>query len=115
MRAIARFAAAGALSIAICAGVLVLIYHGPAERRAIALSALVAMVVQVVTFAIVRSSATQNVFAAWGLGSIVRFLVLIVYALGVVKTYALPASASAISLALFLFVSTLLEPLFLKT
>ena len=115
MKAVWMFAVVGALLIAVLGAVLALVFSGAGERRAVVLSAAVAMGTQVITFAILRLSAKENVMAGWGLGAILRFLVLGVWALVFVKSLGLPSVAATVSLALFLFASTLVEPLFLKT
>ncbi len=115
MKSFGMFAIVGAAIIAVAGGVLATLYHGADERHAIVISALVAFVVQLLTFAIMRLSAEKNLVAGWGLGAIVRFVVFVLYALVIIKALALPASAAMISMAVFLFVSTLVEPLFLKT
>ena len=114
MKSYVMFAAVGALVIAAAGGVLALLYGGAAERHAIVISAVVAFVVQLVSFAILRLTAEKNLIAGWGLGAIIRFLVFVVYALVIVKSFGLPSSAAMISMAVFLFASTLVEPLFLK-
>lgn len=109
------FAIVGAVVIATAAWVLSLVYGAAGERQAILVSASVAFVVQLLAFAIMRLTAEKNVIAAWGLGALLRFLVFVVYVLVIVKAFALPATAAMISMAVFLFASTLVEPLFLKT
>jgi len=108
------FAAVGALVIAAAGGVLAFVYGDADERRAIVISGVVAFVVQLVSFAILQLTAEKNLIAGWGLGAIIRFLVFVVYALVIVKSLGLPSSAALISMAVFLFASTLVEPLFLK-
>ena len=108
------FAAVGALVIAVAGGVLAFVYGDADERRAIVISGVVAFVVQLVSFAILQLTAEKNLIAGWGLGAIIRFLVFVVYALVIVKSLGLPSSAALISMAVFLFASTLVEPLFLK-
>ena len=71
--------------------------------------------VQVLSFAIVKLSAKTNVMAGWGVGAILRFVVLGVYALVVVKALGLHSGAALLSLVAFFFLSTLLEPLLLKS
>lgn len=115
MKAFGMFAAVGVVLIAAAGGVLALVYGGAHERRAIVISAVVALLVQCFAFAILRLTAEKNAIAGWGLGAILRFLVFLVYALVVVDALGLPSSAAMISLATFLFASTLVEPLFLKT
>ena len=115
MRRWALFAAASLVMIAACAWVLGLIFAGPGEHRAIATSAGVAWVVQLFGFAVARMMAATNVVAGWGLGMLLRFVALVVYALVIVKAFALPASAALLSLVTFFFVSTLIEPPLLKS
>lgn len=90
-------------------------FSAPGDRRAIAISAAIAFVVQLGAFVLARAWATTNVVAGWGLGMLLRFAVLAVYALIFVKVLALPASAALVSLVAFFFVSTLLEPVLLST
>lgn len=115
MKSFGMFAIVGAVIIAVAGAILAMLYDGAGERRAIVISALVAFVVQLIAFGIMRLSAEKNVVAGWGLGAILRFLVFVVYVLVIIKALALPGSAAMISMAVFLFVSTLVEPLFLKT
>jgi hypothetical protein len=115
MRAVGMFAVVGALLMGVVGWLLTLVYRGPAALHAILVSAAVALVVQLLAFAIVRLSAEKNVIAGWGVGAVLRFLVFAVYVLVIVKAFALANPAATISMAVFLFVSTLVEPLFLKT
>ena len=115
MKPVALFAAASLALIALAAWVMTVVYDAPGADRAVWISAAVAFVVQVLAFAIVKLSAKTNVMAGWGVGSIVRFLVLGVYALVFVKTLGLPSGAALVSLAAFFFISTLIEPLLLKS
>jgi hypothetical protein len=101
--------------IAVTSALLLLVYRGDADRRAVVVSGVVALLVQLAAFAIAFAMARTNVMAGWGLGSIVRLVALAVYALLLVPSFALPLNAALVSLALFLFLSTLIEPFFLKT
>jgi hypothetical protein len=96
------------------AGILLLVYRDAAERQAVMLSALVALVVQIGAFAVAVAMAPANVMAGWGLGAVVRLVALAAYALIVVPQVGLPLAAALVSLFLFLFLSTLIEPFFLK-
>jgi hypothetical protein len=93
---------------------LTLAFPGPRDAAAIRLSAIVAIVVQLVAFAITRAVARRHLIAGWGAGSLLRFMTLAVYALLAVKVFGLPPVAALVSLATFLFLSTLIEPLFLR-
>jgi uncharacterized protein YybS (DUF2232 family) len=114
VKATLRYAVASALLLAVLGVVLVLAY-GADVQRAIVWSALVSFVTQLVGFAIVRRMAKQNVIAGWGLGAILRFVVFVIWALVCIKSLGLPSAAAMVSLAVFLFASTLVEPLFLQS
>jgi hypothetical protein len=111
----ALFALAAASIIGILAWVFGLVFTGAREPRAIWISAALAFVVQLVSFAIVTAGRKKNVIAAWGVGTLLRFAVLTVYALVIVRAFALPSGAALVSLATFFFLSTLVEPLLLKS
>jgi CRP-like cAMP-binding protein len=80
---------------------------------AIRISAALALVVQIITFAVARRVTRTNMMVGWGLGTLLRVLTLALYAFLVVPAIALPASAALISLVIFLFLSMLVEPLLL--
>lgn len=110
MKGLGRFAilASGAIAVA---GLLLgtLVWRGPAERRALVVSATVAMAVQLLTFVLVRLAAREQLLKAWGVAVVVRFATLLVYALVVVRMAGLPAAPALLGLATFFFVSTLME------
>jgi hypothetical protein len=93
--------------------VLGIAFHGPAEHRAIWMSAGVAYVVQLLAFATARLVRRDNVMLGWGMGVLMRLVTLVVFALVFVKALGLPPSAALISLVIFFFLTTLVEPLFL--
>lgn len=109
------FVAACAALIAAAWVIGVLLFAGPGVRQALTVAAGTALGVQVVAFLVARGMARKNVMAGWGLGVLVRFLALAIFALLVVPGLGLPLGASLIGLATFLFLTTLIEPLFLKT
>ncbi len=110
------FAVACAALIGALWAILVLLFTEDAVRRALGISAAIAFVVQMIAFFIARAFARRNnVIAGWGLGVALRFVALAIFALVAVPRLGLPLSASLLGLAVFLFVSTLIEPLFLKT
>ena len=115
MRKTAIFAAVSLLVIALLAWILTYAFPTQADRHALVVSAGIAFVVQLISFIVARAWAATNVVAGWGLGMLLRFGVLAIYALVFVKVLALPMSASLVSLAAFFFVSTLFEPVLLKT
>ena len=113
-RSLALFAVISLALITAFAWVAGLFFETPEAHRAIRISAVTAFVVQLFTFAIARLVSERNVIAGWGLGALLRLVTLAVYGLVMVKALGLPAAAALISLATFLFVSTLVEPLLLK-
>lgn len=115
MKPVGLFAGLALVLIGAAAWVLTLVYGSPEATRAVWISAAVAFSVQVIAFSIVKLAARTNVVAGWGIGAIMRFLVLGVYALVIVKALGLPFGAALVSLAAFFFLSTLLEPLLLKS
>jgi len=52
--------------------------------------------------------------AGWGLGVAIRIMALAAYAWIAVPQLGLPMTAALVSVALYLFLSTLVEPFFLK-
>jgi hypothetical protein len=104
-----------AVAVLVCGlGFLLAIpFNAPADRTAIEASAGVAFVVQLFAFAIARLAAKSSYLAGWVIGVALRFAALIVFAFVAVKGMALPAPAALISLATFLFSSTLVESKFL--
>jgi hypothetical protein len=109
------FTLACAATIGALWGILVLLFTEAAVRRALGITATIAFFVQVVAFLVARMMAQRkNVMAGWGIGVVLRFVVLAVFALVVVPRLGLPLASSLLGLAMFLFVTTLIEPLFLK-
>jgi hypothetical protein len=103
------------IPLVVAAGwLLTLAFSGPRDAAAIWLSAGVAVAVQLAAFAVTRALAPQNLVAGWGVGSLLRFLSLVIYALLAVKVLGVAPAAALVSLATFLFLSTLIEPLFLR-
>ena len=110
MKALLLFAGVVGL-IVVGGGLLFAIpFSSPAERRAIEVSGVVAIVVQLFGFAIARSTSTQNFMTGWFIGIALRFVTLIAYAFVAVKMLGLPAPAALLSLVTFFFISTLVEP-----
>ncbi|MEO6332008.1 MAG: hypothetical protein ABIV11_07610 [Gemmatimonadaceae bacterium] len=112
-RAVRFFAAAAGL-IAVIAVVLSLVFPGAENLRAIIISAVLALVVQLASFLILQAMRGQGVMVGWGIGSLVRFGTLIVYGFLATRTLGLPLSAALFSLAAFLFATSILEPVMLE-
>ena len=115
MRATALFAAASLGLVAVFGGLMTLVWPEPMARRAILVSAVLALVVQLFAFAVARLSVRTNVIAGWGLGMLLRFVAVVVYALVAARSFGLPIAPALISLVAFFFVTSLVEPVLLKT
>jgi hypothetical protein len=115
MRRTGLFGLASAGVILTAGAVLLLIFRGQPNAVAIALSAGVALLVQLVAFTILRRMGGASFLIGWGLGSLLRLASLAVYGLVVVGLFDLPATAALVSLATFLFATMILEPLLLES
>ena len=101
-----------AVMVTVAAGwVLMLVYPGADAQKAIITSALLALAIQLVAFVLLLLFKGKNIMAGWGLGALLRFGGLGVYALVAVKALSLDMNAALVSLACFLFLSMLIEPL----
>lgn len=114
MKAILIYAVTAVTIVAILGWLLARGFTGSADAAAVRLSAVVVAAVQLAAFAMTRLLAPRGVVAAWGAGALLRFVTLAIYALLVVKVLALPAVAALVSMAVFFFVTTLIEPLLLR-
>ena len=113
MKRVLAFAAVAAALTASTAAIMTIVWSAPAEQRAIWISAAIAFVVQMLAFGVATIVSRDQVMVGWGLGAIMRLVTLSVYALVLVNTLGLPATAALVSLATFFFLSTLVEPLLL--
>jgi hypothetical protein len=114
MKKFAIFDIASLLLIAVSGWLLTLVFPTASDEHAIVVSAVIAYVVQMISVAIARAWYATNIVAGWGMGMLIRFLVLAIYALLSAKVLELPVTAALVSLAAFFFVSTLIEPVLLK-
>jgi hypothetical protein len=114
LKAGALFALATLALITLVGWLLGLFYATAPEHRAIRVSAMIAIGVQLLTFTIMRLVSRENVVAGWGMGMLLRFAALAIHGLVLAKALGLPSAAALVSLAAFLFVTTTVEPLFLK-
>ena len=109
-RAVLLYGLVSALVIGLAGGVFTAVYGAPLERSAIWLSAVVALVVQVVAFAIARAMVEGGRgIAGWGLGAIICFVALIVFGFAS-RALGLPSDAALLSLATYFFLTELIEP-----
>lgn len=114
VRAVVLFAAAQVVVLVVVGCVLAWLFRAPGDLSAVIAAGLVALGVQLLTFSIVRLAGREQVIAAWGLGVLVRFAVVALWALLLVPALDLSATPALISLVAFFFVSTVVEPLFLN-
>jgi hypothetical protein len=112
-----RFAGFIAATIAVAgvgAWVITLAVPGAETRRSVWISAAVVVIVQVLAFSLARMMQPVNVIAGWGLGMMLRLIALVAFGLFGVKALGLSLEPALLSMAGFFFVSTLIEPVFLK-
>lgn len=83
-------------------------------RQAILASAALALVVQLLAFGVARLLQPRHLLLGWGLGSVMRLVALVLYAVVVAKLWRAPITPALLSFAAFLFVTTVVEPVFLK-
>ena len=113
MKRAAIFAALSVGMIVLAAWLFMLMFPAAAEQRAIMLTAAVAIVVQLAAFGISTFVIPANAIAGWGIGMLMRLMTIVFFGLVVVRAMDLPGTAALISLATFLFLTTLVEPFFL--
>ncbi len=111
------FALATAVIALLGAVLLSRVFTEPRSTSAVWTSASLAVVVQIATFAIARRYALKGeVIKGWGIGALMRVTALVVYGALFFGPLQLgfPLEPALLSFALFVFVSTVLEPLFLS-
>jgi hypothetical protein len=101
--------------VAVVGFLLTFAFREPDAGKAILVSAVVAVVVQLAAFAVSRAAGKVNVSARMGAGAMIRLFSLMGYALVVIYVAKLPASPALVSLALFFFLSTLGETLLIRS
>lgn len=107
------YAASCAVAVALM-GAIAWALVAPAARQVLLVSAALAVVVQLVAFTVARLLQRRNLMLGWGLGSLLRLVVLVVYAILVAKVWQAPLAPALLSFVAFLFVTTVFEPVFLK-
>jgi hypothetical protein len=110
MKAAGLFALATLALIALSYPLLRMGFPMSRDVAALRTSALLAFAIQIVTFAIARVMARRNLIVGWGIGAALRLLALTIYALLVAPSLGLPRASALVSLAIFLFLSMLIEP-----
>jgi hypothetical protein len=113
VKRVALYAASSALIIAALAGVTSMFVTG-VGRQAVWASASLAFVIQMVAFMVVRMMPARQMMVGWGLGAILRLMSVIVWGVFLAKVWNAPIAAGLVSYAGFLFLTTVMEPAFLK-
>jgi hypothetical protein len=109
-RGLTLYALACVVAIGLAGGVFTVVYSSGPERSAVWISAVAALVVQLVAFAIARILADGgHGIAGWGLGAVICIIALIVFGL-VSRALGLPQNAALLSLATYFFLTELIEP-----
>jgi hypothetical protein len=111
----AGFAVASFALIGLLAAGLTFLFRGPGDSTAIWISAGLGWVTQLAAFPAVRKLTASNLAVGWGIGTLVRFGTLLAYALIAAFVLKLSMTPALVSLALFYFVSMVIEPLFLRS
>ena len=114
MKKFASFLAVMAAVLSVVAWVITLAVPGELVARSVWASVAVAVVVQAMSFGLMRLMQPVNVMAGYALGMILRILSLVLFGYFGVKGFGLALQPALLSLAGFFFVSTLIEPFFLK-
>ena len=84
-------------------------------RQTVLVSGGLAVVIQTAAFSITKAmQAKKQLMLGWGLGSLLRFVALVLYALFVAMLWRAPITPALLSFVGMLFVTTLVEPIFLK-
>ncbi|MEO7083767.1 MAG: hypothetical protein ABI442_19960 [Gemmatimonadaceae bacterium] len=111
-RSLGRYALVTVVTVGVVGFLFTLVLHGPGDAKAIWISAAVAVVIQMASSALGQMvGGGANVMARMGIGALMRFLSLAVYAVLVVMVLHLPHVAALISFVCFLFLCSILEPL----
>jgi hypothetical protein len=109
-RGLALYALCSVLVIGLAGAVLTAVYGSAPDRQAVWVSAGIALLVQVIAFAIARLlAAGGNGIAGWGLGAVICLTVLVIYGF-VSRALGLPSNVALLSLATFFFLTELIEP-----
>lgn len=114
MKRAALFAGLSLVLIVGLALLLTRLWPDPVAQQAVWFSAGIALGIQIIGFLFVRVLVPAHVMAGWGAGMLLRFLTLVLHALVGIRLMGFPPAPALLSLAAFFFVSTLVEPVFLK-
>ena len=111
----ARFGFLLVALIAITGWLLSLGFTTNADRHALIVSGILAAVIQIATFTLALMTRRRNqLLIGWGMGIVIRFTFLVLYAFVLAKPMGLPLQAALTSFVAFLFVSMLLETILIS-
>ena len=113
MRGFAEYFVSCVLLIAII-GAIAWGVSQPRGQQAVLISAALALVIQMVAFGVARLLQRRNFLLGWGLGSVLRLVALVLYAVLVAKVWRAPMAPALLSFTGFLFATTVVEPIFLR-
>jgi hypothetical protein len=113
VRGFVEYLAACVLIMAIIATAIVAFSRG-AVVHVVIVSAVTALAVQLGAFLVARAFRVRNMLLGWGLGSAMRLVALVIYAVLVARLWRATMAPALLSFAAFLFVTTVVEPVFLK-
>lgn len=106
--------------VALCIGIIAVLaaigsaFATGASREAVWASASLAFVVQMLAFTVARLMPPAQLMVGWGLGAILRLFAVVVYGIFIAKVWGAPIAPALLSFVGFLFVTTVVEPVFLK-
>ena len=109
------FALVSFVLIGLAALGLSLLFKGDGDHLAIWLSAAVAWITQLAAFPVIRKLISSNLVVGWAVGTLVRMGTLLLYALLGIMVFKLSMTPALVGLALFYFLSMVIEPLFLRS
>lgn len=89
-------------------------FVSPPGQTMLLVSAGLAVTVQMVAFTVARLLQRRHLMLGWGLGSVLRLVVLAVYVVLATNVWQVPMAPALLSFVVFLFVTTVIEPVFLK-
>lgn len=109
-RGVTLYLAASAVAIGLAGAVFAVVYGAAEDRRAVVVSAAIALVVQMGAFTVARLlSRDGNGIAGWTLGAAICLVALVAYGF-ICRAVGLPVNAALLSLATFFFLTELIEP-----
>jgi hypothetical protein len=117
-RALAFFAATSAALIIVATIILRAVFRTVEQHNAMLISAGLAFAVQLGSYALLRPAragkgAPGELLIRWGLGALLRFVVLVLYA-PIARIMFLSLEAALVSLVTFFFLTMMAEPLLLE-